>query len=90
MATTAYYVASEALTNAVKHAAPSGVGAARGAGTTALSVRVEDDGPGGAIVRPGSGLAGLADRVAAAGGSLTGVQPAGRGTVVEAVLPCAS
>jgi signal transduction histidine kinase len=55
-----------------------------------LQVRVSDDGIGGADVTAGSGLAGLADRVAAAGGNLTVRSPRGRGTTIEAVLPCAS
>jgi signal transduction histidine kinase len=50
---------------------------------------VADDGPGGAVVRAGSGLGGLADRVAAAGGRLEVRSPAGRGTVVRAWLPAA-
>jgi signal transduction histidine kinase len=54
-----------------------------------LTVRVTDDGRGGA--RPdGPGLAGIADRVAAAGGSLRIHSPVRAGTLIEAVLPCAS
>ncbi|MGV9534848.1 histidine kinase [Streptosporangium sandarakinum] len=48
-----------------------------------------DDGPGGAEIRPGAGLAGLADRVRAAGGALRLSSPAGGGTLIEAELPCA-
>ena len=55
-----------------------------------VRVRVMDDGRGGAVVRPGAGLAGLRDRVAALGGMLQVGAADGRGTVVEAVLPCAS
>ena len=55
-----------------------------------LVVRVRDDGIGGAIPSEGSGLAGMTDRVAALGGSLTVASPAGRGTVVTAELPCES
>ena len=43
-----------------------------------------------ATARTGSGLAGLTDRVAAAGGALQVRSAPGRGTLVEAVLPCAS
>jgi signal transduction histidine kinase len=90
ISTTAYYVASEAVANTVKHA---------GAGVIAMSVHhmdgavrvtVSDDGRGGATIRPGSGLAGLRDRVAALGGTLGICSPAGAGTIVEAVLPCES
>jgi signal transduction histidine kinase len=88
--TTAYYVASEAMTNAVKHARATAItlGVARSNGQ--VTVRVSDDGIGGAQQRPGTGLAGLTDRVRAAGGVLHLSSPPGGGTVVEAVLPCAS
>jgi signal transduction histidine kinase len=87
VATTAYYVASEALANVVKHAdaATVAVSVARQGGH--VHVRISDDGRGGAHARPGSGLAGLVDRVAAAGGRLS--VESGHGTRVEAVLPCA-
>jgi len=90
IATTAYYVVSEAVTNVVKHAEAKWIGLRVTGGVAQLDVRVSDDGRGGALVRPGSGLAGLADRVAAAGGALRVDSPAGRGTVIQAVLPCAS
>lgn len=70
VATTAYYVASEAVANAVKHADAAHidlhVARCDGGG---LRIRVSDDGRGGAEPS-GSGLGGLADRVAALGGSL--------------------
>ena len=55
-----------------------------------LTVEVRDDGRGGADVRAGAGLAGIADRVAAVGGALSLSSPAGGGTIVEAMLPCGS
>jgi signal transduction histidine kinase len=55
-----------------------------------VTVEVTDDGVGGADPRAGSGLRGLADRVAALDGSLTVVSPPGAGTTVRAVLPCGS
>jgi signal transduction histidine kinase len=90
VATTAYYVASEAVVNAVRHASASTIGLRLVRNGDCLTVQVRDDGPGGATLRPGAGLAGLADRVAAAGGGLRLISPVGSGTVVEAVLPCAS
>ena len=86
----AYFVACEALTNAVKHGAASKVAvrAVRENGT--LLVSVADDGVGGAVVRRGSGLAGLRDRVAAHGGTLEVVSPKGGGTRVEVAIPCES
>jgi signal transduction histidine kinase len=86
----AYFVACEALTNAVKHAEASKVAlrAVRNNGT--LLVSVSDDGVGGAVARRGSGLAGLRDRVAAHGGVLEITSPEGRGTRIEVTLPCES
>jgi signal transduction histidine kinase len=86
----AYFVACEALTNAVKHASPSKVAvrAVRHNGT--LQVSVADDGVGGAVVRRGSGLAGLRDRVAAHGGTFELVSPRGGGTRIEVAIPCES
>ncbi|WP_189250604.1 sensor histidine kinase [Streptosporangium pseudovulgare] len=89
VAMTAYYVASEAMTNAVKHAGPVTIGVRVTRSGDRVTVRVSDDGPGGAEIRPGTGLAGLADRVRAAGGALRLSSPAGGGTLVEAELPCA-
>ena len=86
----AYYVACEALTNAVKHGSASKVAmhAVRNNGT--LHVTIADDGVGGAVVRRGSGLAGLRDRVAAHGGTFQLVSPRGGGTRVEVAIPCES
>ncbi len=88
--TTAYYVASEAVVNAIRHAAPASIALRLSRQDGSLTVRVHDDGPGGAVLRPGTGLSGLADRVAAAGGGLRLSSPPGSGTLVEAVLPCGS
>ncbi|MEU9016197.1 histidine kinase [Actinomadura sp. NPDC048394] len=90
VATTAYYVASEAVANAVKHAEAGGIRLRVSRADGHLTVEVHDDGFGGATIEPGSGLAGLADRVAAAGGALSVASRPGSGTSVEAVLPCAS
>jgi signal transduction histidine kinase len=83
----AYYVASEALANAMKHAQAERVEislAARG-GSLLLSVR--DDGVGGADPARGSGLAGLADRVEALGGSINVRSATGTGTHITVNLP---
>jgi signal transduction histidine kinase len=90
VATTAYYVACEAVTNAAKHAGAERVAVNMSTSDGRLLIRVTDDGRGGAHARPGSGLAGLMDRVAALGGSLNMNSPAGHGTVIEAELPCGS
>lgn len=86
----AYYVVAEALANASKHADASRieVDVARENGT--LSVRVVDDGIGGAALSNGSGLRGLIDRVSALGGEMRVASPVGEGTAVEVELPCGS
>src|SRR3954447_11632108 len=84
----AYYVASEALTNAAKH---SGAAEARVTLEQAghrLHLEVADDGVGGAGLAGGTGLRGLADRVETLGGRLTVVSPPGEGTVLSVELPC--
>ncbi|TDW87437.1 histidine kinase [Kribbella pratensis] len=90
LATTAYFVAAEAVTNAAKYANATSIVVRVARSADAMRVRIEDDGCGGAVPRPGSGLSGLLDRVAAVGGALELRSPAGRGTTVEAVLPCES
>jgi signal transduction histidine kinase len=84
----AYFVVAEALTNVARHAQArrATVRVARRDGL--LSVEVEDDGAGGADVAVGSGLRGLADRVAALGGSLVVDSPQGAGTRIAASIPC--
>lgn len=87
--TTAYYVASEAITNAIKHSGADHIALNASASDGQLRVKVTDNGGGGARSFAGSGLAGLRDRVGAHGGRLDIKSGAGVGTVVEAVLPCA-
>jgi signal transduction histidine kinase len=85
---TAYFVVSEALTNAAKHAGASRVAVSGGVRDGRLWVEVADDGRGGAEGRFGSGLQGLADRLATASGRLVVDSPAGGGTRLRAELPC--
>jgi signal transduction histidine kinase len=87
---TAYFVASEALTNVAKHAQASKavVRAHRNNGT--LVIEVSDDGVGGAMTSAGSGLRGLADRLEAHGGRLSVESISGAGTRVVGEIPCAS
>ena len=87
VAMTAYYIASEAITNAVKHAEATHLVLRVARCDGHLLIRVTDDGHGGARLGLRSGLV---DRVAALGGSLHVASPRGRGTEVEAALPCAS
>ncbi len=84
VATTAYYVASEAITNAVKHSEATRIVLQVVRRDGLLLIRITDDGRGGARLGIRSGLR---DRVAALGGSLHVASPHGRGTEVEASLP---
>jgi signal transduction histidine kinase len=90
VATTVYYVTSEAIANAVKHAGATRIDVRIARDDGRLAVRVSDDGRGGAAVTPGSGLAGLSDRVSAIGGALALESRDGAGTTVEAMVPCGS
>ncbi|HXO07932.1 MAG TPA: ATP-binding protein, partial [Solirubrobacteraceae bacterium] len=87
--TAAYFVASEALTNAVKHSHATEVRVSLSYSDRCLTLEVADDGIGGAVTAGGSGLRGLADRVEALGGRFTVSSPPGRGTTVRAEVPCA-
>jgi signal transduction histidine kinase len=84
---TVYFTIAEALTNAQRHAqaTKARVHVARTDGT--IAVEISDDGAGGADPTRGSGLRGLADRVAALGGSLTVDSQPGAGTRVRAMIP---
>jgi signal transduction histidine kinase len=86
----AYFVVCEAVTNAVKHAAPSHVRVEAMVASGELRLVVADDGIGGATVAAGTGLMGLADRVEAQGGTLRIHSPPGAGTRIEAEIPCGS
>jgi signal transduction histidine kinase len=83
----AYYVVSETLTNAAKHAHASVVHVEVESADGALRVSVRDDGAGGADPARGSGLVGLRDRVEALGGAITIQSPPGAGTSVDVELP---
>jgi signal transduction histidine kinase len=86
---TAWFIACEAVTNAVKHAAPRTVAIRTSRIDDRLCLTIEDDGIGGADPK-GSGLRGIADRAEVTGGTLT-VRPRDtHGTIVIAELPCAS
>lgn len=83
---TLFYVCSEALTNAVKHAGAARIDIALQGDARTVALRVSDDGRGGADPS-GSGLQGLSDRLAARGGRLQVESPPGAGTTVTATLP---
>ena len=86
----AYFVVAEALTNAAKHAQAAEISVRITRHRDLLIVEVIDDGAGGADPARGTGLRGLADRVAAVDGHLTVTSPPGGPTVIRAELPCGS
>jgi signal transduction histidine kinase len=83
----AYYVMSEALANAAKHAQASRIDISVTTRHGPLMLSIRDDGIGGADPSRGSGLVGLTDRVEALGGSISIVSPPGAGTRITAELP---
>jgi signal transduction histidine kinase len=82
-----YYVVSEALTNAAKHAQASVVNVGLDVRDAILRLVIRDDGIGGADPGGGSGLLGLSDRVEALGGTLEITSPAGKGTTLLIEVP---
>jgi signal transduction histidine kinase len=85
----AYFVVSEALANVAKYAMATEASVLVRRENGRVIVDVRDDGVGGADVSRGSGLRGLADRVAALDGTLSVDSPSGRGTRLRAEIPCA-
>jgi signal transduction histidine kinase len=83
----AYYVVSEALTNAAKHAHASVVNVELNTHDSTLELAIRDDGTGGADPSHGSGLVGLSDRVEALGGTLQVTSPTGDGTTLLIDVP---
>ena len=82
-----YYMISEALANAVKHASASAAEVEVRIDNEALCVHVRDNGTGGADPARGSGIVGLRDRVEALGGRLMLASPRGQGTSMLAEFP---
>jgi signal transduction histidine kinase len=85
---TAYFVVAEALTNVARYSQASYAEVEIGRANGTLVVEVRDDGVGGADPKRGSGLRGLADRVAAVDGRLVVTSEPGAGTIVHAEIPC--
>jgi signal transduction histidine kinase len=83
----AYYVASEALANAVKHANATVVQVEVEVHGDTLHLSIRDDGVGGADPTRGSGILGLTDRVEALGGTIAVISPLGDGTSIVLDLP---
>jgi signal transduction histidine kinase len=85
--TIAYFCVAELLTNAAKHSGARRVAVDVTGGPSVVRLLVSDDGSGGAVLRPGGGLAGLAERVRTVDGSLSISSPAGGPTVITIELP---
>jgi signal transduction histidine kinase len=85
---TAYFVACEALANALKHAHASALSIRTSRTNGTLVVEIEDNGVGGAGIDEAGGLRGLVDRVDALGGRLTVESSTGKGTRVVGEIPC--
>jgi signal transduction histidine kinase len=85
-----YYVVAEALANVAKYAQATRASIRVSRSNGAAVIEIADDGVGGADESAGTGLQGLADRVAALDGTQRILSPPGAGTVVTAELPCAS
>lgn len=88
VAAATYFVASEAMANIVKHAGATTIRLAASRRDGSIQISVEDDGRGGADAG-GAGFRGLADRVAAAGGSLSVADRPAGGTIVTATIAIA-
>ncbi len=86
----AYFVACEALANVAKYAHATSASVRVSARDDMAAIEIADDGVGGADEAAGTGLQGLADRVAALDGTLRVLSPPGAGTVITAEVPCAS
>jgi signal transduction histidine kinase len=87
--TTLYYLVAEALTNAAKHSGATAATVRLAVAGGRVRVRISDDGTGGAAVRAGGGLRGLAERLEELGGELEVDSPAGAGTTLTGVIPLA-
>ncbi|GHD21877.1 histidine kinase [Nocardiopsis kunsanensis] len=87
--TAAYFVATEALTNVVKHSAATRAHIAACEEGGVVGIRITDDGRGGADDHQGSGLSGIRQRVAAFEGRTRISSPPGGPTTIEVKLPCA-
>jgi signal transduction histidine kinase len=85
----AYFLVSESLANAGKHAHTREVTVRARIENDVLLVEVHDDGIGGATFDRGTGLRGLTDRVEGLGGRFSITSPPGRGTLIHAEIPCA-
>ncbi len=85
---TAYFVVAEALTNIAKHSGATSASVTARQHDTVLTIEISDNGHGGADPHRGTGLTGLADRVAVTGGRMLLSSPDGGPTLLRVELPC--
>jgi signal transduction histidine kinase len=85
---TAYFVAAEALTNIAKHSGATSASVTARQHDNLLTIEISDNGHGGADLHRGTGLTGLADRVAVTGGRMLLSSPPGGPTLLRVELPC--
>jgi signal transduction histidine kinase/ketosteroid isomerase-like protein len=83
----AYYIVSETLANAAKHAQATSVDIRAETSDHRLNLTIQDNGIGGVDPTHGSGLVGLSDRISALGGTIAITSPSGQGTEVRVALP---
>jgi signal transduction histidine kinase len=88
--TVAYYVVAEAIANAQKHSEASRIEVRAVVSRGSLRLAIVDDGVGGAVEWPGSGLEGLRDRAEASGGTMELVSDPGAGTRVHVQIPASA
>ena len=89
MESTIYFLVSEALTNVTKHAQATRATVSVERLGQSLKIEVCDNGRGGAVIQPGGGLAGLADRLSGVDGSLHVESSVGGPTSIVVEVPCA-
>jgi signal transduction histidine kinase len=85
---TAYFTVAEALTNIAKHSGATSAAVTSRLHDGVLTIEVSDNGRGGADPGRGTGLTGLADRVAVAGGRMLLSSPPGGPTILHMEVPC--
>jgi signal transduction histidine kinase len=88
--TAGYYVVAEAVANAQKHSQASSIQVRATVSGPSLRIEILDNGDGGAVERPGSGLEGLRDRAEAMGGTMELVSRVGAGTRIVVTIPASN
>jgi signal transduction histidine kinase len=88
--TVGYYVVAEGIANAQKHSSATAIEVRAAVARGMLRLEIADNGVGGAVERPSSGLEGLRDRAEASGGTIELVSPPGGGTRIRVEIPASA